>query len=425
MVNPNNHHQYAWTASNPYPPMGLQHQELLTSPQHQDHEQHQYSYQHHDQFCDQHQHEHLESHEERIKYQLLEHSSVQKEMELVTEKRIRLQLTDPVAGPCLYVILPAITPSLQRRLHQLPQGQDGAQTDDLDDLDFKLHFLCDFTDYEHICVDGNESGRVEPMDIDANSEKEGQPPQQPSYAFAIPRLHVGDPYQGYALQDLEDFCYVHRICLLSLLRTLQLQELSLTPMHDVRGSQGGHQDHGQDHDRLRDEAMDIDDSGFAIPADMMALRIKLAVRYLLRYFIISDLECILQAPSDEVVMDMQDYEGAFVPSLQLEDFVEEEEARIMACMTADGRVLGPLTQRSVCTAAATGDMASTPAMRTEMIQWLCSHHTQRLINDTSFSVSAAPSSSSPASALTRFVDQDMARSVAHRGQASFVELVLR
>ncbi|KAF9182050.1 hypothetical protein BGZ51_004988 [Haplosporangium sp. Z 767] len=419
MVNPNNHHQYAWATSNLYSPMGPQHQEPPTSPQHQYHEQRQYHYQHHDQFCDQHQYEHQESHEERIKYQLLEHSSVQKEMELVTEKRIRLQLTEHVAGPCLYVILPAITPSLQRRLHQQLQGQDGARTDDLDDLDFRLHFLCDYTDYDHSCVNDNESGRVEPMDIDANSEKEEQTRRQPSYAFAIPRLHVDDSDQGYALQDLEDFCYVHRICLLSLLRTLQLQELSLTPMHGVHGFQGGH----QDHDQLHDEAMDIDNSGFAIPANLMKLRIKLAVRYLLRYFTISDLECILQAPSDEVVTDMQDYEGAFVPSLQLEDFVEEEEVRIMACMTADGRVLGPLTQRSVCTAAATEDMASTPAVRTEINQWLCSYHTQHLSNDTSFSASAP--SASVSSASTHFVDQDMTRPVAHKDQERFVELVLR
>ncbi|KAF8921668.1 hypothetical protein BGZ58_004050, partial [Dissophora ornata] len=215
------------------------------------------------------------------------------------------------------------------------------------------------------------------------------------------------PEQGYALRDLEDFCQVHKMCLLSLLRALQSSPSLEEEEEEEEEEELQHnpQQHNEQQMQERKEEalednvdMDITEDNNTVPtaqsqppipftpsnpSQLMQKRIEIAIHYLLRYFSMADLEGILQTPSDT---DMEDYDGASLPGLQIEDFANPDMGKILKTATSDGRILGPLTQRYSRPNSRNDDKnqsnstaisrSTTPSMSSRMglVQWLCPLH---------------------------------------------------
>lgn len=486
--------------------------------------------------------------EHNIKLQLLKHPSILSEMQLVVQKRIRLQqrpTTQPssaqgqagTTAPCLFVILPKLvrsgstaeidtsttTTTTDTSGQPVKQSEGHAVSQD----EYRLYFLCDYSDHDHIQQEehmdhitgtqsrgvgaivaqgqtqggnqGTDTGRDDAkMEVEQGRTRgaEGRhahagtaghfTPSTPTSPFtthsgstATPansakstnqtaglaplRIHVCEPEHGYSLKDLEDFCQVHKMSLLSLLRTLQSSLLLEPEFEQQEQEQMTHQqlqrpevEQGQGHDlhvrQGEDERMQVDDedkegaddsvyrdkvkgakvqiqdmshdscgdmditedsyyshrglstghSSFtlsrpsspppppptqpaftpfpssSLPPSQLFLRkrIDIAIRYLLRYFSLADLECILQTPSDTT--DMQDYDEVFLPKLHAEDFAESDMERIEAVTTSDGRIVGPLNQRNTTAIGKSDDntSASETTKVVGVVQWLCSHHFQ-------------------------------------------------
>ncbi|KAF9935657.1 hypothetical protein BGZ65_003174, partial [Modicella reniformis] len=118
---------------------------------------------------------------------------------------------------------------------------------------------------------------------------------------------------------------------------------------------------------------------FSLPPAALHLlqrRIDIAIRYLLRYFSLSDLDCILQTPLDST--DVQDYDELFSPNLRVEDFADSDMLRIAATTIDDGRILGPLSQCNITIKVGPGSTADTSetagTVDVGLVQWLCQDH---------------------------------------------------
>ncbi|KAF8952032.1 hypothetical protein BGZ46_003694 [Entomortierella lignicola] len=181
-----------------------------------------------------------------------------------------------------------------------------------------------------------------------------------------PQLHVCDEENGYALNDLENFSQTHKMCLLSLLRVLQSSLLSISEeeyaeMKNINGMETHHHDHDAQTSSLL----------------LLQRRIDIAIRYMLQFFSIPDLEYILQSPSD---MDMEEFNNETLPNLQIQDFADSAISRIQQTSTVDGRILGPLTQRNTRASSRSRNNSipsSNPRMRgMGFVQWLCPYHSQ-------------------------------------------------
>ncbi|KAF9165183.1 hypothetical protein BGX20_000696 [Mortierella sp. AD010] len=209
-------------------------------------------------------------------------------------------------------------------------------------------------------------------DHEANMDIDGSSPTPTFFSTPYPpTLHVCDEENGYGLRDLEDFCHIHKMCLLSLLRTLQLS-LFLTSEQDYEDSKQQQHQYQQQHQQQTQEQAGKMSSSESVPSSLTLLqrRIDIAILYMLQFFTMADLECILQSPSD---VDMKDYDDGFMPSLRSQDFAKSDMERIMQTTTSDGRILGPLMQRNTRTAV----RPSTPSLTgLGLAQWLCPHHAQ-------------------------------------------------
>ncbi|KAF9106872.1 hypothetical protein BGX27_008951 [Mortierella sp. AM989] len=322
------------------------------------------------------------SFEQSIKLQLLEHPSIQKEMQLVTRNRIRLQQRPSSKGssgqvgataPCLFVILPTVTEENQSRGQSLSQSLYHHDQSMPSQDDFRLHFLCDFGDYEHVSKqqdDHHMAGHFVPSY------------STPAFTTPYPpQLHVCDEDNGYDLNDLDDFCQIHKMTLLSLLRNLQ-SSLSQISQHDYEISKRQkHETPTMDQEMSSPDAIQQPLSPLSPSLSLLRKRIEAAIKYMLHFFTMADLECIIQSPSD---MDIEDYNDEFMPSLRTQDFAVSNIERIMRTTTSDGRILGPLAQRNTRAAARNlnnnnARIASTPIATgagVGLVQWLCSHHAQ-------------------------------------------------
>ncbi|KAG0323755.1 hypothetical protein BGZ99_002509 [Dissophora globulifera] len=225
-----------------------------------------------------------------------------------------------------------------------------------------------------------------------------------------PRLHVCEPEDGYHLRDFNGFCQVHKMCLLSPLQALR-KSLFLSEMEELHNLQqrmqrgdsvegSGAQDCSvvNINNSLRpslpstppeptpssaDASVSTSVAAEASPMAKIQERVDMAIRYLLRYFDVSELERIAQRPTDR---DMDDFETpAF---LQTGDFADSDKARILKTTTSDGQILGPLVQRSSQPASKTqtGDndhddddilaSLSLLADSRNTSRWLCPDHVQ-------------------------------------------------
>ncbi|KAG0355082.1 hypothetical protein BC939DRAFT_464817 [Gamsiella multidivaricata] len=410
------------------------------------------------------QHRPIEFYEQNVKLQLLKHSSVLTEMQLVAQKRIRMQQRPSsssslgqvgATAPCLFVILPKVTPKTMQTMDQ-PHDSQGhqqypmyhtpyQQQQEVSQEEFCLHFLCDYSEHEHTSTQdqhGQEGAQEQrqhtvdestddvPVDTGmsehfAESSSAFPPstttaPAKITSPFPTPRLHICNPDHGYALRSTEDFCQAHKMCLLSLLCALQstlFQEQDREHDQDQQQEEGpqetlvegpGYESHGN---AKNGGDVELDESSIASPIfsipqfprstsslsslpflsshstpQLMQRRVDIAIRYLLGYFSMSDLESILQSPSNA---DKQDYGDTFMPDLQVEDFAASDMGRVTKTMTADGRILGSLIQYNTrttassltkhdttATASTTTATKSASSSSTGIVHWLCPHHKQ-------------------------------------------------
>ncbi|KAF9141719.1 hypothetical protein BGX30_004251 [Mortierella sp. GBA39] len=273
------------------------------------------------------------------------------EMHLVTQKRISLQRkpsTNPSGPgalgttlPSLFVILPTVATTPLSHVDNYNHFYNNNIRVDRDRLDFRLHFVC------HYGEDDQVEGGCE-------LEGEGQDRALPS----SPRLHIcEDDSHGYAIQDTWSFCEEYKISLLSLLHAAHAS-CSLPHIQQQYRDQSVH--YNLRHHHLWEELGGGTNGSAAAAAAVASLhlassmpspplspagsiidRIEIAILYLLRYHFS---EQDLQEISLENAGD--DYDADSLTQMQLSDIAYSDKERVVATMSTDGRILGPLRQKN-------------------------------------------------------------------------------
>ncbi|KAF8929893.1 hypothetical protein BGZ47_000827, partial [Haplosporangium gracile] len=323
---------------------------------------------------------------------LLRQPGLLQEMQLVTQKRISLQrkpstsLSGPGALgttlPSLFVILPTIATTPSRHIDNHNHFYNNNSRINRDRLDFRLYFVCHYGEDDQVEVG------------------EGQDRTLPS----SPRLHIcEDDSDGYAIQDTWSFCEEYKISLLSLLHAAHV---SCSPPHIRQRYEDQFSHYNLRHSHLWEEGGG-DTNGTAaaaaaaaiaslhlasstpspplLPAGSIIDRVEIAILYLLRYHFS---EQDLQEISLENAGD--DYDADSLTQMQLSDIADSDKERVMATMSTDGRILGPLRQKngyhyitinSNSNEATTMDMDDditpngiTTTVLTGLVQWLCPAH---------------------------------------------------
>ncbi|KAG0319069.1 hypothetical protein BGZ97_002812 [Linnemannia gamsii] len=317
---------------------------------------------------------------------LLRQPGLLQEMQLVTQKRISLQrkpstnLSGPGALgttlPSLFVILPTIATTPSAHIHNHNHFYNNNRRILRDHLDFRLHFVCHYGE-----------------DILEGSEQEGQ-------ERTLPLLHIcEDDAHGYAINDTLSFCEEYKISLLSLLHAAHM---SCSPPHIQQQYEEQFVHYNLRHHHLWETGGGGTDDTAAAVASMhlssstpspplpsagsILDRIEIAILYLLRYhFSEQDLQEI------SLVNAGDDYDADSLTQMQLSDIADSDKERVMATMSTDGRILGPLRQKNVATINsgssdgattttmdmdddATHDATTTTTALTGIVQWLCPAH---------------------------------------------------
>lgn len=327
---------------------------------------------------------------------LLRQPGLLQEMQLVTQKRISLQrkpstnLSGPGALgttlPSLFVILPTVATTPPNHADNHNHFHNNNIRIDRDRLDFRLHFVCHY-------------GEDDQVEEGCEQEGEGQDRALPSST----RLHIcEDDSHGYAIQDTWSFCEEYKISLLSLLHAahvscssphIQQQYVDQFVHYNLRHhhlwEEGGGGTNGTAAAAAAVASLHLASSTPSpplAPAGSIIDRIEIAILYLLRYHFS---EQDLQEISLENAGD--DYDADSLTQMQLSDIADSDKERVMATMSTDGRILGPLRQKNVyhyttvyngnSNGTATMDMddevapnGTTSAALTGLVQWLCPAH---------------------------------------------------
>ncbi|KAF9274703.1 hypothetical protein BGZ88_002838 [Linnemannia elongata] len=325
---------------------------------------------------------------------LLRQPGLLQEMQLVTQKRISLQ-RKPSANPSgpgaigtnlpsLFVILPTVATTPPTHVDHHNHFYNNNIRIDRGRLDFRLHFVCHY-------------GEDDQVYRGCELEGEGQDKTLPS----LPRLHICED-DGYAIQDTRSFCEEYKISLLSLLHAAHV---SCSPPHIQQQYEDQFVHYNLRHHHLWEEGGGGMNSTAAAAAAVASLhltsstpspplapagsiidRIEIAILYLLRYHFS---EQVLQEISLENAGD--DYDADSLTQMQLSDIADSDKERVVATMSTDGRILGPLRQKNGyhhtsvnngnSNGMATMDMdddaapnGTTSSVLTGLVQWLCPAH---------------------------------------------------
>ncbi|KAF9151190.1 hypothetical protein BG015_006969 [Linnemannia schmuckeri] len=321
---------------------------------------------------------------------LLRQPGLLQEMQLVTQKRISLQrkpstnLSGPGALgttlPSLFVILPTLATTPSSHIDNHNHFYNNNSRINRDRLDFRLHFVCHYGEDDQVEVGEGQDRTL----------------------TSSPRLHIcEDDSDGYAIQDTWSFCEEYKISLLSLLHAAHV---SCSPPHIRQQYEDQFSHYNLRHHHLWEEGGGGTNGTAAAAAAVASLhlasstpspplppagsiidRIEIAILYLLRYHFS---EHDLQEISLENAGD--DYDADSLTQMQLSDIADSDKERVMATMSTDGRILGPLRQKngyhyttinSTSNGTTSMDMddngtpnGTTTTVLIGLVQWLCPVH---------------------------------------------------